>query len=91
METAEGDSVPSASDSWRLHNPDEQVFTHHSHLGSASRIDRMYSPRTLRNCVLNTDIKPCTHSDHDTVSVFLTLGKPPVGGVSGIFAQEGFL
>ena len=20
-------------DTWRLHNPDEQVFTHHSHLG----------------------------------------------------------
>ena len=31
VRTAEGDSVASASDSWRLHNPDEQVFTHHVH------------------------------------------------------------
>ena len=62
-------------DAWRLHNPDEQVFTHHSHLGSASRTDRIYTARTLRNCILNTDIAPNTHSDHDIVSVFLTFGE----------------
>ena len=66
-------------DAWRLHNPDEQVFTHHSHLGSASRTDRIYTARTLRNCILNTDIAPNTHSDHDIVSVFLTFGETPRG------------
>ena len=47
-------------DAWRSQNPDEQVFTHHARPGSASRIDRIYTPRILRNCVLNTDIKPRT-------------------------------
>ena len=66
-------------DAWRLHNPDEQMFTHHSHLGSASRIDRIYTPRNLRNSVLNTEITPCAHSDHDIVSAFLTFGETPRG------------
>ena len=65
-------------DAWRLHNLDEQVFTHHSHLGSASRIDRIYTPRNLRNSVLNTEITPCEHSDHDIVSAFLTFGETPL-------------
>ena len=71
-------------DAWRLHNPDEQVFTHHSHLGSASRIDQIYTSRNLRNSVLNTEITPCTHSDHDIVSAFLNFGETPVGKASGI-------
>ena len=66
-------------DTWRLHNPDEQVFTHHSHLGSASRIDRIYTSRILRNRVLNTEITPCTHLDHDIVGAFLTFGETPRG------------
>ena len=40
-------------DAWRLQNPDKCVFTQHSHLGSASRINRIYTPRVLRNCILN--------------------------------------
>ena len=66
-------------DAWRLHNPYEQVFTHHSHLGSASRIDRIYISRILRNSVSNTEITQCTHSDHDIVSAFLTFEDTPRG------------
>ena len=71
------------------------MFTHHSHLGSASHIDRIYTSRTLRNCVINTDISPCTHSDHDIVSAFLALGETPRGkGVwhlnCGILQNKGF-
>ena len=66
-------------DAQRLHNPDEQVFTHHSHLGSVSHIDRIYTPQNLRNSVLNTEITPCAHSDHDIVSAFLTFGETPRG------------
>ena len=30
-------------DAWRLQNPDKRVFTHHSHLGSASRRQNLHS------------------------------------------------
>ena len=69
----------SCEDIWRLHHPDEQTFTHRSHLGTASCIDRIYTPRQLRNSVISTDIQSCVHTDHDIISVHLLLDPVQFG------------
>ena len=56
-------------DGWRLHNPDEQVFTHHSHLGSASHIDHIYTSRILRNSVWNTEITDALQASREQCSL----------------------
>ena len=55
-------------DIWRLHHPDGRVFTHRTTLGTASRIDRLYTPRDFRHSILFSDITPCAHTDHDLIS-----------------------
>ena len=45
-----------------------RVFTHRTTLGTASRIDRLNTPRDFRHSILFSDITPCAHSDHDLIS-----------------------
>ena len=55
-------------DIWRLHHPDEKVFTHRSHFGTAVRIDRFYTSRVFRHAIISSDISPCPHTDHDLIT-----------------------
>ena len=76
----------SCEDIWHLHHPDEKTFTHRSHLGSAARIDRIYTSRQIRNSIISVDIQRCVHTDHDLISVHILLDLVQLG--KGIWHQN---
>ena len=68
-------------DIWRLHHPDEKVFTHRTHAGTAIRIDRFYTSRLFRHAILSSDISPCPHTDHDLITAYFVF-EPVILGKS---------
>ena len=56
-------------DTWRKKNPGVVDFTFHSPTGAQSRIDRIYTPRLIRNLISHSIIVPFVHSDHQVIEV----------------------
>ena len=51
-----------------MHHPDEKVFTHRTHFGTAVRIDRFYTSRLFRHAIISSDISRCPHTDRDLIT-----------------------
>lgn len=60
-------------DTWREHNPARRQYTHYSHPHKQfSRIDHLFVPVSTSAFILNSNITPCTWSDHNPVITTLS-------------------